>query len=292
MNHPLIHSICLSLSAFCLILPASARAAQDPESPSDPIASVVRIPARAKAALSALRVQPRMSIDYGAFVWMEVEAGDLAALESAGVALEAQQDPYTLRLGEMRFDPLRGPPAPPAGWDVVRQDVADMHLVQFKAPTRSAWLDQVRDRDVEIIQYIHPHTYIVWGLAADVDNLSAIDAVRWTGPSVPAYRVLPPWRNLPAAPLHTRMLIYRGADPAGILDALAVLGGVNIETTHLNGVFTSVRLTLPGDRQARPGGLLHARPQGGLRSEEVRDRLTESRGAEETAVPNWTRNGP
>lgn len=262
-----------SLAAFCLILPTSAWAVQNSNSSSHAVSTVVRIPARAGAALSGLNLQPKQSRDYGAFIWMEVDAADLTTLKSSGITYEERPDPYTLRLGEMSFDPLRSLPANPAGWDTIRMDVSDMHLVQFKAPTRAAWLHQLRNRNVDIIQYIHPHTYIVWGLDADVSKLTEIEAVRWTGPSVPAYRVLPQWRNLPAAPIRTRMLVYRGTDPTPILDALDALGAVNIETRNLNAVFTSIRLTLSGDQYqsaARIPGVYSVKPvptDGGLRGE-------------------------
>ena len=46
------------------------------------------------------------SIDYGSYSWVEVTPAQLEALNAAGVPSHEVERPFTLRLGEVAFDPL------------------------------------------------------------------------------------------------------------------------------------------------------------------------------------------
>lgn len=132
--------------------------------------------------------------------------------------------PYVLTLGEQRFDPLDGvPPAPPA-LAAGRFEGADLRLVQLTGPPQAADLDALRAAGLEIVQYIHPYTYIVWGQSSQLDAIGRTANVRWTGDFAPVYRLLPAHRNLPADDLAVRVLLVRAANTDALVGHIAALG--------------------------------------------------------------------
>ncbi len=180
---------------------------------------------------------------------------------------------YTLRLGEVSFDPLVQAPALPRGWDTVRADGPDLRLVQFAGPTVALWLEQLEDAGLSLVQYIDPYTYIVWGEAQNLDAVRHFDAVRWAGEFYPAYRVLPKWRNLLDEAIDVKVLLYRGADTDAAIGAIGELGGEGKGRRVLNRIFETAGFVISGARfqeMARIPGVYSIRPvptDGGLRGE-------------------------
>ena len=76
-----------------LTLCASAVAAGPGES-----SVVVRVPAQARAQVAAAGVRPAQRLDYGSFDWLEVEAADLARLDSRGVPYVVVPDARQVRV--------------------------------------------------------------------------------------------------------------------------------------------------------------------------------------------------
>ncbi len=216
---------------------------------------------------------PILSLDYDTFTWAALSDAELARLRSSGQAYQEVVDPYALRFGGTRFDPLAAAPVIADGWDTADSDVADLHLVQFVGPTRAGWLDALRARGLKVVQYVHPFTYVVWGKPGNRAQAEHLDTVRWTGSFAPAYRVLPRWRNLAAGAQRVKVLLYRGADVDAAIGALRHLGGTITTRTTLNHVFESVGVTLPGSAMrgaAHVPGVYSIQPvptDGGLRGE-------------------------
>ena len=103
-----------------------------------------------------------------------------------GARAGSQQDNYTLRFGEHVFDPLERTPDLQFGWDRSDDTARDLHLVQLKGATRNETLGLIRGSGLEVVQYVYPNTYIVWGMRAERDTLLAHEDVRWTGDFAPA----------------------------------------------------------------------------------------------------------
>ncbi len=230
----------------------------------------VRMPATAyhAAPISAVR-----AVDYGRFAWLELTAENLDQLQASGLPFQVYPEPFTLHLGEQSFDPRQGGPNLPAGWEGVHGTGPDLYLVQLIGPTRAEWLDDLRRSGLQIVQYIHPFTYIVWGEAQAVERVAAADLVRWSGPFAPAYRVLPRWRNLPDEPVPVSVLLVRAADTDAAIRRLEALGGKNEGRAILNAIFEVANFTLSGARfqeAARIPGVYSLQPEptdGGLRGE-------------------------
>ena len=226
------------------------------------------------AAYAQLRgVQPIHMVDYGAFLWLELSASDYARVQNAGIPHQLDANFTTLTLGELTWDTRRGGPALPAGWAEAANSGPDYRLVQLIGPTRLEWLTALEQSGLQLVQYIHPHTYVVWGEPAALNQAAAHTFVRWTGDFAPAYRLLPSWRRLDSRPLDANVLIYRGADVDGVLRQLAATGATITDQATLNATWVMAGVTLAGNQlgaAARIPGVYSLQPNptnGGLRGE-------------------------
>jgi serine protease AprX len=252
---------------FPVLPPASLPAPQQVET------KLVRLPARAFESAGSGTVGAVRALDYGSFVWLEVQPADLTRLEAADLSYQVYEEPYTLRLGEQSFDPLRDPVTLPAGWEAVPDEGPDLHLVQLAGPARDEWLDSLLSDGLEIVQYIHPFTYIVWGGTSDLRRAATTSFVRWTGPFAPGYRVLPKWRSLGGEPVHVDVLLYHGADTSAAIRQIEALGGQSHGRAILNSTFEVAGFSLAGSllqAAAQVPGVYSIQPKpddGGLRGE-------------------------
>ncbi|MCL7453982.1 MAG: hypothetical protein M8467_13145, partial [Anaerolineae bacterium] len=176
----------------------------------------VRLPTTRDDQVLPPGIAPLQTLEYGSFAWLELRSDDLSQLETAGVAFEVDPSPFTLHLGGEAFDPLQEEAALPPGWEAREGTGPDLQLIQFKGPIRSEWLDDLRQQGWDIVQYIHPYTYVVWGKGGRSPQSAGSEFVRWTEPFAPAYRVLPQWRELPDTRVQVDVLVYRGADVATV----------------------------------------------------------------------------
>ena len=210
----------------------------------------VRIPAEAQAAWQRSGAPGELAIDYGSFIWAVMSPADLAKLSTEGIALQEIPNPYALTMGGETFDPLDASPRFNMEWQAVSDtDSPGLHLVQLLGPTQTAWLESLTATGLEIVQYVHPFTYVVWGDAAALNRQAGRDFVRWAGDYLPAYAVQPLFRGLSDEPVHVRMLVYPGAGLQDTLQDIEALGGVIMDAqSGLDPVFDLVTCTLPGDR--------------------------------------------
>ncbi len=224
--------------------------------------------------LANLELGAYQRVDYGGFLWLGVEDRQADLLAAAGLLAGPAED-FTLDLGGIRFDPLGREPGEllPEAWRSPAGDGADLHLVQWIGPVREHWLEQLRAAGLEPIQYIHPHTYVVWGSNDGVAAAGDNDRVRWSGAFETAYRVQPRWRALPSAPVAIDVLMVESAGTEGLLEQMRILGGDAIDHARIDHRFALASLRIPGDRLAdlaRLPGVYSVQLEptdGGLRSE-------------------------
>jgi subtilisin family serine protease len=258
-------SVLLALALCLAALPLSPLSASEAGE-----STAVRMPA---AAYRASGLEAKAAFDYGSFVWFEATPQDLVRLEASGLPYQVYPDAYTLSLGEWSFDPLQGSPAMPAGWDQVRTLGPDLHLVQLASPTRTVWLDTLAGLGLQVVQYIHPFTYVVWGGAAAIEQATTAGFVRWTGPFAPAYRVLPQWRTLPEQEIRASVLMVRAAGTDETLRSIEAMGGQLADRANLNETFEIANLSISGARfkeAAQVPGVYSIQPEplvGGPRGE-------------------------
>jgi hypothetical protein len=178
---------------------------------------------------------------------------------------------YQLDLGGQSFDPLMMAPRPPVGWEMPQHKGGDLRLVQFHGPIQQAWLDGLQDAGLEVVQYIHPYTYIVWGKAGQLEAAKANETIRWAGQFTPDFRCLK--RDLPEDLVDVSIIFYRGADTKQAVRDLHALGLVKAGRVVLNDRFEIASYKMPGtlfQQAARVPGVysLQVKPKdGGLRGE-------------------------
>jgi len=136
--------------------------------------------------LARAGVDASFAASYGSFDWAVVDARDLDALRSSGVAFEAHPEAGRLVLPAASFDPLAALP------DVAAAELEpsrpSLHLVQFHGPIKDAWLDALSGAGALLVQYIAPFSYAVLLAPEDAGNVSSLAPVRWVGAFEPAYR--------------------------------------------------------------------------------------------------------
>jgi len=234
----------------------------------------VRLDARAAKQASRVGMNPKLTIDYGAFSLVELGDSDFAKLKAAQIEHRDQTNDYSLVLGESRFDPLLETPSVPAEWAALaRAGGKDLRLIQFVGPTKQEWLDRLAADGTRIVQYIHPNTYVVYAESTILTNQRAALEVRWTGDFLPAYKVMPRWRALPAGPIASKVMVYRSTDSNRIFESIKALGGKLDSVANTDPVFDVATFMLPGEKfldVASLGGVYSVQPiptDGGLRGE-------------------------
>ena len=169
------------------------------------------------------------------------------------VSLPLAADPqYELHLGGSSFDPLSDPI--PGGFEWNQVPVGpDLQLVQFVGPTQESWLAALEGIGAEVVQYIHPFTYVVWADLDDLEDFAQDQAsVRWVGHFEPAFRVLPQWRD--GAPFQVRRaLLYAGSDIDLALDSFDDLGAVVKGSNWIDDRFLAIKVWIPQDRLGKVG---------------------------------------
>ena len=235
----------------------------------------VRIPRDASRVMQLNQGQVDVMIDYGSFIWMVIPSSNLTVLDAAGIPFQAYPNPYALTLGGSTFDPLFHPALPDiSSSSKIDSSEPGLHLVQFQGPTKSTWLNALQAQGLEIVQYIHPFTYMVWGSLDQIEGVTARSFTRWAGEFLPQYGLQPNYRGLPDNLTPVQILLYPAVDLEATLKTIAVLGGSNFQTrSGLDPVFHIITCTLPGERLmtvASLPGVFTVQPvpiDGGLRGE-------------------------
>ena len=241
MSRHLAKFLLIGLLFLLAVLPAGkAQAANE---------VVVRIPVEENAKLNRSAFQAKRVIDYGSFLWAVMDGEDLKTLENAGAQYQTIENPYTLTLGGQSFDPLFSAPSFSAALSSnEKSGSAGLHLVQFHGPIKDAWLADLEAAGLEIVQYIHPFTYVVWGETIAMDQSRGQEAVRWMGDYLPAYAVLPENRSLNSDPILVRAVIIPQAGLETTIAVIEALGGTLVgSSSDSDPVFDLATFLLPGN---------------------------------------------
>ena len=225
--------------------------------------------------LARAGITPQQIIDYGAFSWAVLSPNALQTLEDAAISYEFIADAYTLNLGGQSFDPLTQQPAFEPAW--APRDTyppsPDLQLVQLAGPVKAEWIDDLQANGLEIVQYIHPFTYVVWGTPVELVRASQNISVRWTGAFAPAFRVQPQNRILAASSIPVHILLYLGADTQSLIKQIVSLGGIFQGSSVMDATFEVAAFELDealfADVAALPGvySIQPVPTDGGLRGE-------------------------
>ena len=167
-------------------------------------------------------------------------------------AATAAPDPnFMLDLGGQRFDPLVDPPAA----TVSRDAGAQLRLVQFSGPIQPDWLEALDHAGAEVLQYIHPYSYVVWADAQQVSRAAQSVPLRWNGAYIAGFALSQASRGLDAQPYPVMVMAARKADAGARQSGLHALGAKIERITRLDQHFDLLHLEIAGDRLAELAAL-------------------------------------
>ena len=171
----------------------------------------------------------------------------VGATEPRPQSANPSSDAFSLTLGGHSFDPLDQ-----AGEglfaDYQANPSGDFHLIQFEGPIRDHWFQGMRDQGIEVVQYIHPYTYIVWAAEPEVAAARNMNGVRWSGPFLPEFRVIPEQRELGREREPTNILVSRHADQRALRADLDSMGVEVLHSQPYLGHFTLLEARAAADR--------------------------------------------
>ncbi|MER2598352.1 MAG: S8 family serine peptidase [Caldilineales bacterium] len=130
--------------------------------------------------------------DYGAFALYQVSAAALQQLDATARARVQSGAALHTILFDTHPINTRQPEAVPARL-TARPSAAALHLVQFVAPIKQAWLDAVQAAGATPIQYLANNAYLVWADAAARSRLEQLaaqgDQIQYSAPLQPANKL-------------------------------------------------------------------------------------------------------
>lgn len=184
--------------------------------------------------------------DYGAFQWGRVTRAEYESMRRAGISVTAAVNPFVLSLGGERFDPLELERVSHRFQSYQADPRGDFHLVQFQGPIRGEWLQDLRAAGMEIVQYIHPFTYVVWADSLSLNATRGHTAVRWSGEFRPEFRVVPDQRRWADADEPVILAISNHANPRELAAGIAESGGEVVELIPYTSRLTLLKAVAPG----------------------------------------------
>ncbi len=196
---------------------------------------------------AGLGLRPVSSLDYGSYLWLELDTPSFEGLQAAGVPHRVIADARQVRVPGYRFDPLTdGEPqlAPelrsPAG-------SRGFHLVQVQGPARSDWLAALSATGLRVIQYYPHHSYLVWGGPEQLRSAAAQPFVRWHGTFHPAYKIHSDLTGRSGIIEGVEVVFYDDGDVPATVDALVALGGevLSVAKAQPDGALMSAVLKFP-----------------------------------------------
>ncbi len=162
--------------------PVTARVSRDPAT------VFARVRVQTDADRETARHLGRVVEDYGSFLVIALTPGAKAANRLDLAPLET-----TIHIHSFHFDPLRENPAAPyrtmGGYRDSGAADDDYYLVQFAAPVRDEWLDDVRTAGGDVIQYVPHQAFLVRASPSAIAAIDQLPTVRWTGLYQPVHRL-------------------------------------------------------------------------------------------------------
>jgi serine protease AprX len=180
----------------------------------------------------------------------------LMLLASPGAAAAEPADrSFVLDLGGLRFDPLVQPPELASAGLHAAEPGPNFRLVQLQGPIRSEWLLGLAGLGIEVVQYVHPFTYIVWADREQLEAAAGLPGVRWAGEYAQEYRVLPHQRGRDATVVPTAILVSRHVEEEWLRLDLELAGAVVHSITPMTSHLSVVYLDIPGNRYLDLGAI-------------------------------------
>jgi hypothetical protein len=185
--------------------------------------------------------------DYGSFLWLEVPESSLQSLGRSELRWQIDADARHIHLGDQRFDPL-APTRAQARPDAPRDAAGKaLRLVQFTAPLRGEWAQQLKNGGVEPLQYVPGNAVLAWAADAALVNARALPFVRWAGDYSPDFRIDDLARGASGVVPDLEVFFYASVDAERVAGALRALGAevAELSPAQPDRRFWSARMSVP-----------------------------------------------
>ncbi len=202
----------LFILLFLLLSSSPARSQPNPDAPWT---KVLLNNTDANTAAALIDSGAQRLVDYGEFSLWSVPPVDPLALSIYDTSVEPLDENIYLRdivisTNQVGFSQSPGQGVTPQPGE----DTLGLWIVQFIGPILPEWQQALLDADLQIAAYIPNHAYLVWGSrpAAAIEEVSvATQAVQWSSPYLPVYRLAPDLRGSTTGPVDiTVQLINTG----------------------------------------------------------------------------------
>ena len=184
----------------------------------------VRLDRSDLVATQSLGIEPTRRTDYDSFVVLELSRADADKLlaRSAGAVEIARAG--RIRFNQVNFDPLRDAQPSKRGAHPVTEAGQGLSLVQFNAPVKQAWREQLEQAGLRVLQYYPNDTFLVWGAIDTVAETLAQPQVRWQGGFLADYKLNPDLARREGRINNVDVHFYNDGNVAGVVEALKALG--------------------------------------------------------------------
>ncbi|MFW5713576.1 MAG: S8 family serine peptidase [Brevefilum sp.] len=207
----------------------------------------VRITGETGDGMRTVDIPFEILIDYGAFLWGVLPQSDLFLLDQNKIDYQVYESPFSLPMDDGRDSPFST--ASPSNFDPaekIQPDDPGLYLVQFYGPTKDEWRDALEADGVEILQYQHPFTYIVWGSPAILQKSLAQPFVRQVAHYRPIKSMQPNTRISGTDPILVRVIAYQGQDLKALRENFEALGSEWLtQVEQGDPIFNAISLIVP-----------------------------------------------
>ena len=149
----------------------------------------VRVDHSAGPIVDSLSIRPLNRVAYGSFQVLELSAADAQKLIEHSPNATILADAGRIRFNQVDFDPLTNPARIGNGVFPATASGEGLHLVQFDAPIKQAWRDELEKRGLRVLQYYPGEAFLVWGRIDAVAETIALPHVRWQGGFLADYKI-------------------------------------------------------------------------------------------------------
>ncbi|MBL8298787.1 MAG: S8 family serine peptidase [Rhodanobacteraceae bacterium] len=184
----------------------------------------VRIDGPAGAIVESLSIRPLSRVAYGSFQILELSAADAQKLVERAPNATILADAGRIRFNQVDFDPLANPSRIGNGNFPTTAGGEGLHLIQFDAPIKQAWREELEKRGLRVLQYYPGEAFLVWGKIDSVAETVALPHVRWQGGFLADYKINPDLQARSGRISNVDVHFYNNGDVAGVIGALEKLG--------------------------------------------------------------------
>lgn len=184
----------------------------------------VRVDHSAGAIVESLSLRPLNRVAYGSFQVLELTPSDAQKLVASSPNATILTDAGRIRFNQVDFDPLVNPARIGDGAFPTTSAGEGLHLVQFDAPIKQAWREELERRGLRVLQYYPGEAFLVWGKMDSVAETIALPHVRWQGGFLADYKVNPDLNGRSGRINNVDVHFYNDGDVAGVVGALQKLG--------------------------------------------------------------------